>query len=109
MRSRHEPSLSAEPRELLERVERDGDLFAPLLTLEQELPDLAGSSRAAAEFGSLSAAGKPSARTAAKTAVKTGPRGRTREQLYQEARKLNINGRSEMNKEQLQRAVDARK
>jgi bifunctional non-homologous end joining protein LigD len=109
VRSRHEPSLSAEPRELLERVERDGDLFAPLLTLEQELPDLAGSSRAAAEFGSLSAAGKPSARTAAKTAVKTGPRGRTREQLYQEARKLNINGRSEMNKEQLQRAVDARK
>ena len=38
-----------------------------------------------------------------------GPRGRTREQLYQEARKLNIDGRSDMNKEQLQRAVDSRK
>jgi bifunctional non-homologous end joining protein LigD len=37
---RGEPSLSAEPRELLQRVERDGDLFAPLLTLTQELPDL---------------------------------------------------------------------
>ena len=37
---RGEPSLSAEPRELLRRVERDGDLFAPLLTLAQELPDL---------------------------------------------------------------------
>jgi bifunctional non-homologous end joining protein LigD len=40
VRSRREPSLSAEPRELLERVERDGDLFEPLLSLTQELPDL---------------------------------------------------------------------
>jgi hypothetical protein len=37
------------------------------------------------------------------------PRGRTREQLYNEARKLGIEGRSKMNKGQLQRAVDARK
>jgi hypothetical protein len=36
-------------------------------------------------------------------------KGRTRDQLYQEARKLNIDGRSQMNKSQLQRAVDARK
>ena len=36
-------------------------------------------------------------------------KGRTREQLYQEARKLNIDGRSRMNKSQLQRAVDSRK
>ncbi len=35
-----------------------------------------------------------------------GPRGRTREQLYQEARNLRIKGRSRMNKAQLQRAVD---
>ncbi len=40
MRTRREPSLSAEPRELLARVERDGDLFEGLLTLRQELPDL---------------------------------------------------------------------
>ena len=39
-RSRREPNLSAEPRELLERVERDGDLFEGLLTLRQELPVL---------------------------------------------------------------------
>ena len=39
-RSRREPSLSAEPGELLKRVERDGDLFEELLTLRQELPDL---------------------------------------------------------------------
>ncbi len=38
-----------------------------------------------------------------------GPRGRTREQLYEEARKLGIDGRSKMNKAQLQRAVDRRK
>jgi bifunctional non-homologous end joining protein LigD len=197
-RRRGEPSLSAEPAELLERIERDGDLFAALLTLEQELPDLTGSPGAAEEFGSVPPAGRSSARTAAKTTAKAkagkqkkpgrggaempprgvrkgskrerqykhivqsekeqgastkraeeiaartvnkerarsgesktksrsstedissgrrgglrsgrpGPRGRTREQLYQEARKLNIDGRSQMNKEQLQRAVDAHK
>jgi hypothetical protein len=34
-----------------------------------------------------------------------GPGGRTREQLYNDARKLGIEGRSKMNKGQLQRAV----
>jgi hypothetical protein len=37
------------------------------------------------------------------------PRGRTKEQLYEEAKKLKVPGRSKMNKRQLQRAVDARK
>jgi plasmid stabilization system protein ParE len=37
------------------------------------------------------------------------PKGRTREQLYNEARGLNIQGRSKMNKAQLQRAVDRKK
>jgi hypothetical protein len=40
---------------------------------------------------------------------KPGPRGRTREQLYQEARKLGVDGRSGMDKAQLQRAVDSKK
>jgi hypothetical protein len=40
---------------------------------------------------------------------KPGPRGRTREQLYQEARHLGVEGRSHMNKAQLQRAVDNKK
>jgi hypothetical protein len=40
---------------------------------------------------------------------KPGPRGRTREQLYQEARSLGVQGRSRMNKTQLQRAVDNKK
>jgi hypothetical protein len=34
------------------------------------------------------------------------PKGRTRDQLYNEAKKLNIEGRSNMNKAQLERAVD---
>ena len=37
------------------------------------------------------------------------PRGRTKEQLYNEAKDLGIEGRSKMNKQQLQRAVDRRK
>ena len=37
------------------------------------------------------------------------PRGRTKEQLYDEAKRMNIRGRSRMNKQQLQRAVDGRK
>jgi hypothetical protein len=40
---------------------------------------------------------------------KSGPKGRTRDQLYNEAKKLNIEGRSGMNKSQLQRAVDRKK
>jgi plasmid stabilization system protein ParE len=38
-----------------------------------------------------------------------GPRGRTRDQLYNEAKNLGIRGRSSMNKDQLRRAVDAKK
>jgi hypothetical protein len=34
------------------------------------------------------------------------PKGRTRDQLYGEAQKLGIEGRSKMTKDQLQRAVD---
>ena len=37
------------------------------------------------------------------------PRGRTKEQLYNEAKRMNVQGRSRMNKQQLQRAVDGRK
>ena len=37
------------------------------------------------------------------------PKGRTRDQLYNEARRLGVEGRSNMNKSQLQRAVDAKK
>lgn len=36
----------------------------------------------------------------------SGPGGRTRDQLYEEARRKGVEGRSTMNKAQLQRAVD---
>ncbi|THV29526.1 plasmid stabilization protein [Glycomyces paridis] len=36
----------------------------------------------------------------------SGPKGRTRDQLYEEARRKNVKGRSKMNKAQLRRAVD---
>src|SRR2546423_6772701 len=37
------------------------------------------------------------------------PKGRTRDQLYNEAKQLGVEGRSSMNKSQLQRAVDGKK
>ena len=37
------------------------------------------------------------------------PKGRTRDQLYEEAKDLGIEGRSKMNKASLERAVDRRK
>ncbi len=37
------------------------------------------------------------------------PKGRTRDQLYEEAKDRGIEGRSKMNKEQLQRAVDRKR
>ena len=46
-----------------------------------------------------------SGRRGGKRSGSGGPKGRTRDQLYNDARKLNIEGRSKMNKKQLQRAV----
>lgn len=40
---------------------------------------------------------------------RNSPRGRTRDQLYEEAKDMGIEGRSKMNKAQLQRAVEAKK
>src|SRR5947199_5939199 len=40
---------------------------------------------------------------------RAGQRGRTREQLYNEAKRLKIQGRSRMNKRQLQAAVNRKK
>jgi hypothetical protein len=38
-----------------------------------------------------------------------GPRGRTRDQLYEEAKRMKVKGRSSMTKEELRKAVDAKK
>ena len=50
-----------------------------------------------------------SGRRGGKRSGTSGPRGRTREQLYNEAKKLNIEGRSRMNKRQLVAAINRKK
>lgn len=50
----------------------------------------------------------PSQRGGAKSGTNK-PKGRTREQLYNEAKQRGIAGRSKMSKDQLQNAVDAKK
>jgi hypothetical protein len=50
-----------------------------------------------------------SGRRGGKRSGSSGPRGRTRDQLYNEAKDLGVDGRSKMDKEQLRRAVDAKK
>jgi hypothetical protein len=50
-----------------------------------------------------------SGRRGGKRSGRPGPRGRTRDQLYNEARQLGIEGRSRMSKSQLQRAVAGKK
>jgi hypothetical protein len=51
----------------------------------------------------------PSSRRGGQRSGTGRPKGRTRDQLYSEARKLGVEGRSSMNKAELQRAVDRRK
>ena len=63
----------------------------------------------AKESSRLSRTDMSSGRRGGKRSGTSGPRGRTKEQLYNEARRMNIPGRSSMNKQQLQRAVDRRK
>ncbi|HEY7890824.1 MAG TPA: DNA ligase D [Solirubrobacteraceae bacterium] len=180
-RRRRETQLSAEPAQMLQRVESSGDLFAPLLSLAQSLPAIGdagfyetpprGSSSAPSDLternggvtmppsgvkkgskrerqykhvkesarkrGASEGRAKEIAsrtvnkerarsgesRTRSRTSTsdtssgrrggarsdRAGARGRTREELYQEARKLGVEGRSNMNKAQLQRAVDNKK
>jgi hypothetical protein len=50
-----------------------------------------------------------SGRRGGQRAHRKGPRGRTKAQLYNEARQLGIEGRSKMRKAELQRAVEAKK
>jgi hypothetical protein len=50
-----------------------------------------------------------SSRRGGQRSGRSGPRGRTRDQLYNEARHLRIEGRSKMSKAQLERAVEGKK
>jgi hypothetical protein len=63
----------------------------------------------ARESSRLSRTDMSSGRRGGLRANRSGPRGRTRDQLYEEARDMGIEGRSRMTKEQLRRAVDRRK
>jgi len=66
----------------------------------------AGRSEKRAEQIAARAVNKEKARSGeSKTSSRSGPGGRTREQLYNDAKKLGIEGRSKMSKSQLQRAV----
>ncbi|HEY6584692.1 MAG TPA: hypothetical protein VIZ29_07590 [Gaiellaceae bacterium] len=51
----------------------------------------------------------PSGRRGGQRSGTNRPKGRTKEQLYNEAKHMGIEGRSKMSKQQLQRAVDRRK
>jgi hypothetical protein len=51
----------------------------------------------------------PSSRRGGQRSGTNRPKGRTRDQLYAEARSLGIEGRSSMNKDQLQRAISGKK
>ena len=50
-----------------------------------------------------------SSRRGGKRSGTSGPKGRTRDQLYAEAKNLGIEGRSSMDKGQLLRAVEGKK
>jgi hypothetical protein len=63
----------------------------------------------ARESSRLSRTDISSGRRGGLRAQRRGPRGRTRDQLYEEARDMGIRGRSKMTKDQLRRAVDGKK
>ncbi|HET7554637.1 MAG TPA: hypothetical protein VFJ75_03165 [Gaiellaceae bacterium] len=63
----------------------------------------------ARESSRLSRADMSSSRRGGRRSGTNREKGRTKEQLYNEAKRMNIDGRSRMNKQQLQRAVDRRK
>jgi hypothetical protein len=63
----------------------------------------------ATESSRLSRTDLPSGRRGGQRSGTGRTKGRTKEQLYNEAKRMNIRGRSKMSKAQLQRAVDRRK
>jgi hypothetical protein len=63
----------------------------------------------ARESSRLSRRDVPSGRRGGLRSGTKRPKGRTKDQLYNEAKRMGIEGRSKMNKQQLQRAVDRRK
>jgi hypothetical protein len=62
----------------------------------------------AEESSRLSRTDMSSGRRGGVRSRRNGPRGRTRDQLYEEARRRNVRGRSKMTKAELQRALGGR-
>jgi plasmid stabilization system protein ParE len=63
----------------------------------------------AKESSKLSRKDVPPGRCGALRSGTNRPKGRTKDQLYNEAKQMGIDGRSKMSKQQLQHAVDRRK
>jgi hypothetical protein len=63
------------------------------------MPQLFWSTRCASQYEQIPSGSRGGLRS------RTGPRGRTRDQLYAEATRKGVSGRSRMNKMQLERAV----
>jgi hypothetical protein len=59
--------------------------------------------------GSSSRSQSSRSRSSSSSRSSSGNGSRTKEQLYEQAKRLGIDGRSKMNKQQLQRAVSRRK
>jgi hypothetical protein len=68
-----------------------------------------GETKSSSSRSSSSSSGSRSARSRSGSTSRSSSGGKTREQLYREAQRLGIGGRSKMNKEQLQRAVSRKK
>ena len=63
----------------------------------------------AKESSRLSRSDISSGQRGGRRAHRSSPRGRTKDQLYEEARRLGVKGRSKMTKAQLQRAVSRKR
>jgi hypothetical protein len=65
--------------------------------------------RSKSSGGSKSSSRSSSSSSRARSTSGSGNGGKTKEQLYKEAKRLGIDGRSKMNKQQLERAVARKK
>ena len=91
---------------LLERGSSEGEAEEIAARTVNKERARAGESR---EASALSKKDLSSGRRAGIRSHRTGPRGRTRDQLYEEAKARNIRGRSRMTKAELERALGGRR
>ena len=102
-RARQYEHVKASERQQGRSEERAEEIAARTVNKERAR---AGESRQASR---TSTQDMSSGRRGGQRSGKAGPRGRTRDQMYNEARQLGIDGRSKMDKGQLQRAIAGKK